>query len=123
MYNGVNVYMVGIDPVRIKAAKDSTFDLIEVSSKTAGSNIAISRTGLTDVDLEVLYEVTLYDAFGSKLQSLPGQTTIGVGQKMIELSEIIPGLSPSATFAYAEFRLVADGNDYVLADNDKIILK
>ena len=123
MYNGVNVYMVGIDPVRIKAAKDSTFDLVEVSSQAAGSNISISRTGSTDVDLEVLYEVTLYDAFGAKLQSLPGQTTIGVGQETIELSEIIFGLSPSATFAYAEFRLVADGNDYVLADNAKIILK
>ena len=67
--------------------------------------------------------MTLYDAFGAKLQSLPGQTTIGVGQETIELSEIIFGLSPSATFAYAEFRLVADGNDYVLADNAKIILK
>lgn len=123
MYNGVNVYMLGLDPVRIKAAKDSTFELVEVSSEKVGSHIAIFRTGSTDVDLEVLYEVSLYDTFGLKLQSLPGQTTIGAGMEVIELSEIIRGLSPAATFAYAEFRLVADGNDYVLADNDKIILK
>lgn len=121
MYNGVNVYMLGIDPVRIKAAKDSSFDLIEVSSQIVGGNISISRTGPTNVGLEVLYEVTLFDAFGTKLQSLPGQTTIDVAQDKIDLNEI--SISPSVTFAYAEFRLVADGNDYVVADNEKIILK
>ena len=124
MYNGVNVYMLGINPVRLKAARNSGFELVEVSlQEAAGGGLSISRTGSTAADLEVLYKVTLFDAFGAKLQTLPGEVTIGLGQDTVELSETSLGLPSPALYAYAECALVADGNDYVLADHDAVILK
>lgn len=122
MFNGVNTFMLGINPVRIKAANDSAFELVEVSSQSTASGVSITRTGSTTDALEVLYELRLFDALGAKLETLVDETTIIVGQNNIELSTASLGLPSAATFAYAEFRLVADGNDYILADDFKIIL-
>jgi len=124
----VNVYMLGVNPVRIKAANDSNFDLVEVSSQStapAGGNsgVSVSRTGSTSVALEVLYEVRLYDAYGARLEILPREVTIAAGQSAISLSTASLGLPSSSSYAYAEFRIEADGNDYVVGENEKIILK
>jgi hypothetical protein len=128
MYNNVNVYMLGVNPVRIKAANDSSFDLVEVSSQStapAGGNsgVSVNRTGSTSVALEVLYEVRLYDAYGARLEILPREVTIAAGQSAISLSTASLGLPSSSSYAYAEFRIEADGNDYVVGENEKIILK
>ena len=128
MYNNVNVYMLGVNPVRIKAANDSNFDLVEVSSQStapAGGNsgVSVSRTGSTSVALEVLYEVRLYDAYGARLEILPREVTIAAGQSVISLSTANLDLPVAASYAYAEFRIEADGNDYVVGENEKIILK
>lgn len=122
MFNGVNTFMLGINPVRIKAVNDNSFDLVEVSSQATANGVSISRTGVTTDALEVLYEIRLFDALGARLDILIGETTIVTGQSNIALSTASLGLPPAATFAYAEFGLVADGNDYVLANNFKVIL-
>jgi hypothetical protein len=123
MFNGVNTYMLGINPVRIKAAMDGAFELVEVSSLSTAGGVSITRSGSTSNPLEVLYEIRLYDALGAKLETLVGDTTIIAGQNTIALNTISMGLPPAVNFAYAEFRLVADGNDYILAADSKIILQ
>ena len=123
MFNGVNTYMLGINPVRIKAAMDGAFELVEVSSLSTAGGVSITRSGSTSNPLEVLYEIRLYDALGAKLETLIGDTTIIAGQNTIALNTISMGLPPAVNFAYAEFRLVADGNDYILAADSKIILQ
>lgn len=122
MYNGVNVYMLGVNPVRIKAAKDSNFELVEVDLHSTGSGISISRTGSTTGSLEVLYKVTLFDAFGAKLETLHKEATITAGLSSVAVTEVTLALPSPATYAYAECALVADGNDYILADTDTVIL-
>ena len=123
MYNNVNVYMLGINPVRIKAANDNSFELVEINSQNTANGVSISRTGSTGNALEVLYEVTLFDDLGAKLNTVIGETSIAAGQSSTVLNTASMGLPSSSTYAYAKFGLVADGNDYVLAsDNDAIIL-
>jgi len=41
---------------------------------------------------------------------------------VISLNASSMGLPSASTYAYAEFGLVADGNDYVLGDDVEIIL-
>ena len=123
MYNNVNVYMLGINPVRIKAANDNSFELVEIDSQNTANGVSISRTGSTGNALDVLYEVTLFDGLGAKLNTVIGETSIAAGQSSIALNTASMGLPSASTYAYAKFGLVADGNDYVLAsDNDEIIL-
>lgn len=122
MFNGVNASMIGIDPVRIKAANDMSFALVEVDSQKTANGVSINRTGSTANTLEVLYEVRLFDAVGARLETLYGETNIVAGQNDITLSTVSLGLPAPATFAYAEFALVADGNDYALTDSFETIL-
>ena len=123
MYNGVNVYMLGIDPVRLKAEQDSSFELIEVAVQNTGAGVTISRSGSVSNALEVLYDVRLFDAQGVRLDTILGETTISMGQMNIELTIASLDLPSANTFDYAEFVLIADGNDYVLADNHKLVLE
>ena len=123
MYNGVNVYMLGIDPVRIKAEQDSSFELVEVASQNTGAGVTVSRSGSVSKALEVLYDVRLFDAQGVRLDTILGETTVTAGQMKIELTIASLGLPSANTFDYAEFVLIADGNDYVLADNHKLVLE
>ena len=123
MYNNVNVYMVGIDPVRIKAAKDSNFELIELSAESVSNGILITRTGSNTEAIDVLYEVVLFDTLGGKIESIKSETTINPGQSTATLSTSNMGLPSASTYAFAEFSLVADGNDYVLSGDVKEILQ
>lgn len=122
MYNNVNVFMLGVNPVRIKAANDSNFNLVEVGSQSIANGVSIARTGSTSNSLEVLYEVILFNAFGKRLDTVVGETTITAGQTTATLNTASMGLPAASTYAYAEFGLVADGNDYVLADDDVEII-
>ena len=123
MYNNVNVYMLGVNPVRIKAANNSSFELVEISSQSTANGVSIARSGSTSNALEVLYEVVLFDAFGARLDTVNGDAIVAAGQNAIALNTASMGLPSSSTYAYAEFRLVADGNDYVLAGSANIILQ
>lgn len=122
MYNGVNVYMLGVDPVRIKAANDSFFELVAVSAQSTVNGVSITRSGTTTQTLEVLYQVKLFNALGDKLETIIGETTIIIGQNTRALSTANLGLPLAGTYSYAEFSLVADGNDYILADNFTTLL-
>jgi hypothetical protein len=113
MYNGVNVYMLGVNPVRIKASTDPTFELVEVGAKASDAGVSLSRTGATTESLEVLYEVSLYDTHDSRLNKVLGQSVIAAGQLSVELTFDSLTLSPSVGFSRAEFSIVPDGNDYV----------
>ncbi|PKH00186.1 hypothetical protein CXF95_06110 [Paraglaciecola sp. MB-3u-78] len=122
MYNDVNVYMLGVDPVRIKASNDPDFMLIEVGAQTNDAGVRLSRTGTTTESLEVLYEVSLYDANDSRLNKLLGESVIAQGQSSVELT--LESLTPSLSsgFSRAEFSIVPDGNDYVIGNAYKFDL-
>lgn len=122
MYNGVNVYMLGIDPVRIKAANNPGFELIETSAQSSADGVTINRSGLGNGALEVLYEVRLFNAFGARLDTVFAEATLAAGQSSLALTTASLGLPPATSYAYAEFALVADGNDYVLAADSEFVL-
>lgn len=123
MYNGVNVFMLGIDPVRVKAEQDSSFELVEVTAQNTGAGVTVSRSGSVSNALEVLYDVRLFDAQGVRLDTILGETTVTAGQMYIELTIASLGLPSANTFDYAEFVLIGDGNNYILADNHKLVLE
>jgi hypothetical protein len=114
--------MLGVDPVRIKAANDSFFELVAVSAQSTVNGVSITRSGTTTQTLEVLYQVKLFNALGDKLETIIGETTIIIGQNTRALSTANLGLPLAGTYSYAEFSLVADGNDYILADNFTTLL-
>jgi hypothetical protein len=114
MFNGINVYMLGIDPVRIKASNDPSFDLVEVDIQTSDSGLTLSRSGNRSESLEVLYEVSLYDANDTRLNKVLGEREIAAGQSSLEFSVESLALPPLSDFSRAEFSIVPDGNDYVV---------
>jgi len=114
--------MLGIDPVRIKAANDSSFELVAVGAQGTANGVSVTRSGTTTQTLEVLYQVKLFNALGDKLETIIGETTIVAGQNTRALSTANLGLPSAGTYAYAEFSLVADGNDYILSDDFTTLL-
>ena len=100
-----------------------TFELVEVTAQNTGASVSVSRSGSVSNALEVVYDVRLFDAQGVRLDTILGETTVTAGQMKIELTIASLGLPSANTFDYAEFVLIADGNDYVLADNHKLVLE
>jgi hypothetical protein len=122
MYNGVNVYMLGINPVRVKAMQDSSFELVEIAAQSTEAGVTVSRSGSVSDALDVLYEIRLFDGQGVRLDTILGETTINVGQSNIELTITSLNLPLANTFNHAEFVVIADGNDYVLSDVYNVVL-
>ena len=116
MYDGDNAYMLGINPVRIKAAKGLLDELVEVNVEDSGSDIRIARSGIAMESLEVLYEIRGYSSTNDWVATSHGEVTLAANQTSLSLNP--NGLSQPSDSAVAstQFWLIADGNDYILAE-------
>jgi len=120
MYDGDNAYMMGINPVRIKAAKGLLDELVEVSVESSGSNISISRSGIAMQSLELLYEVRGYNSNGQWVATSHGELTMTSNQNTMTLNPSALSQPIDGQVVSTEFWLIADGNDYILAEKRSV---
>ncbi|MGB2360183.1 MAG: hypothetical protein ACPH64_08080, partial [Porticoccaceae bacterium] len=120
MYDGDNAYMLGINPVRIKAAKGLLDELVEVSVESSGSNISISRSGIAMQSLELLYEVRGYNSNGQWVATSHGELTMTSNQNTMTLNPSALSQPIDGQVVSTEFWLIADGNDYILAEKRSV---
>ena len=123
MYDGDNVYMLGINPVRIKAAKGILSQLVEVSAVAAGDSINLSRSGSTGAALEVLYEVKGFDAGGELVETRYGTANFqcSAEQSNPQLTQAFFALVGNQVVSET-FSVIPDGNDYVTSANTDVQL-
>ncbi|UPW19546.1 hypothetical protein M0C34_04510 [Agarivorans sp. TSD2052] len=121
MYDGENVLMLGINPVRIKVAKGILPELLEVSAVVEGENIIVSRSGDNSLPLSVLYEVKGLDLNESLMFSEFGQFTFPATQsrQMISLDSL--QLPVEEGYTSTVFELVPDGNSYI-SNHQQVLL-
>ena len=120
MYDGDNAYMLGINPVRIKAAKGLLDELVEVSVESSGSNISISRSGIAMQSLELLYEVRGYNSNGQWVATSHGELTMTSNQNTMTLNPSALSQPIDGQVVSTEFWLIADGNDYIVAEKRSV---
>ena len=120
MYDGDNAYMLGINPVRIKAAKGLLDELVEVSVESSGSNISISRSGIAMQSLELLYEVRGYNSNGQWVATSHGELTMTSNQNTMTLNPDALSQPIDGQVVSTEFWLIADGNDYIVAEKRSV---
>lgn len=116
MYDGDNAYMLGINPVRIKAAKGLLDELVEVSVASSGSNISISRSGIAMQSLELLYEIRGYNTNGDWVATSQGELSMASNQNTLSLNPSSLNQPDGSQVVSTEFWLIADGNDYIVAE-------
>jgi hypothetical protein len=122
MYDGDNVIMLGFNPVRVKYEQGFISELIEVDATPAGTSIQISRTGGTSDALEVLYEVRGYNAEGQRVETTYGEIDVPGGQASVNLSISSIVQPTGGDVASTSFRLVDDGNDYIVGEGREVDL-
>ncbi len=123
MYDGDNAYMVGINPVRIKAAKGLLDELVEVSVEDdSGNDIRIARSGIAMQSLEVLYEIRGYNSAGDWVATSHGEVTLAANQTSLTLNPSSLSQPSGSTVASTQFWLIADGNDYIVAEQRSLEL-
>ncbi len=117
MNDGDNVYLMGINPAVIKADKGISSGLVQVTVTQSGDDVTISKTGLTTELLEVLYEVNWLDSNSEIIETTYGEVIIPAGQNELTVSYTDIQEAGSLGIASAVISVVADGNDYILGDN------
>lgn len=122
MNDGRNVYLVCIDPVRVKVSKGLLPSLVEVTVGSSDDGPVISRTGSTGSSLPVIYQVEAVNGSGVVVGRAYGEATIPSGQQSVTLStDQIPIPSGSGTQSVV-FYVMADGNDYVVGSEQSVNL-
>ena len=123
MYDGDNVYMLGINPVEIKLAKGLLAQRVNVTATLeSGGNIRVSRSGSTTGSLDVLYEVRGSDSAGNWVTTGYGELTIAAQQSGFSIDPAgldLPTASAALTY---DFLVVPDGNDYLLGSETRVAL-
>jgi len=122
MYDGDNVYLVGINPVEIKLATGVLSERVEVSSTVDAGEIVVTRTGNGSGALEVLYEVRGFNATGELVSTAYGELEISAQSDSLIVDHGGLTMPSGASVASKIFVLVADGNDYLLGDVETILL-
>jgi hypothetical protein len=118
-----NVIVTRIDPVRLKSALGLISALTEVSVGRLPDSVmphfVIARTDSTAGDQDVLYKLTFIEDDGVKHDHY-GNTSIprGVTSIKIDLKQLM-GQAP-AKLTGGLLTIIANGNDYILAENHKI---
>ena len=115
MYDGDNTFMLGINPVRIKAAKGILSELVEVSTELASDKVAIDRNGYSTGSLEVLYKITAYNADNKIVDQSQGIVTLPAGEQrtLVDISSLTMPQAPASSRIV--FSVIADGNDYIVS--------
>lgn len=122
MYDGDNTFLLGINPVRIKAAKGLLAELVEVSAQAAGNMITIERTGAAANSLEVLYAVRAYDGQDKLIEEAYGALILPAGENSLTVDPNSLSLPQSSNANNLSFSVVADGNDYVIGTQRRVDL-
>lgn len=114
MYDNDNVLMLGIDPVRLKVAQGILPELVTVNLERLDDAVTVSRSGSTASELEVLYDVLIFDAEGELNETIQQAVTVNVGNSSASLS--FSQLTPAYVSAEQQVtvQLVNDGNDYIV---------
>jgi hypothetical protein len=120
MYDGDNAYMMGINPVRIKAAKGLLDELVEVSVQSSDSDISIARSGIAMDSLDVLYEIRGYNSSGDWVATSHGEITLAANQTSLTLDPSSLSQPTGSTVASTQLWIIADGNDYIVAEQRNI---
>ena len=121
MYDGDNVYMLGINPVEIKLAKGLLSQRIEVTAAMeSGGNIRVSRSGSAAASLDVLYEVRGSDSNGNWVATGYGKLTIAAQQSGFSIDPIDLDLPTGSSAIAYDFLVVPDGNDYLIGDDTTV---
>ena len=112
MYDGDNVYMIGINPVKLKVAKGILTELVEVTAAAQGATVTVSRNSAGSAALDVLYEVRGMDASGAWIATTYGSLNLPANQTSLTVNA--SSLQGPAGVASRLFVLIADGNQYVI---------
>lgn len=120
--SGDNVHMIGFNPVRVKYAQSLISELIEVDATAVGNSVQVSRSGGTSGALEVLYEVRGYNASGQRVETTYGEVDVPSGQASVSLSVSSIDQPSGGDVVSTVFRLVDDGNDYIVGDGREVNL-
>ena len=122
MYDGDNTFLLGINPVRIKAAKGILAELVEVSAQSMGNMITVERTGTSTNALQVLYAVRAYDAQDKLIEETYGTLSLPAGADSLTVDPNGLSLPQSSNADTLSFVVVADGNDYIIGDQRSVDL-
>jgi hypothetical protein len=120
MFDRENVYMMGINPVRLKLAKGIISELIEVNVQTVDGALQISRSGSTENSLEILYQTDYLNTSDDLVGSAYGELLFATGESLLMVDpDELSAFSESQTTGLL-FSLIADGNDYVVGINQSV---
>ena len=118
MYDDDNVYLMGINPVQIKAEKGILPELVEVSAAVSSDNLIITRTGIASEPLEVLYEIDYTDSNGETIETENAKATIAKGETSVVVNIDSNQKRALRGIQNAVLSVKADLNDYVLGESE-----
>jgi hypothetical protein len=122
MYDGDNTFMLGINPVRIKAAKGFLPELVQVTAQAGNNGITVNRSGQTTTSLEVLYGIKGYDSNNNVVGETFGTITLTAGQANIVINSESLTQPQDDLIIKRDFTIIPDGNDYVTGEQRVVVL-
>ena len=122
MYDGDNTFMLGINPVRIKAAKGILPELVQVTAQASNNGITIIRSGQTTASLEVLYAINGYDSANKLVATTNGILTLSTGQASLAIDPDNLSQPQDGSIIKREFIIIPDGNDYITGEQREVEL-
>jgi hypothetical protein len=108
--------MLGINPVRIKAAKGILPELVQVTAQVSDNGITVNRSGQTTASLEVLYAIKGYDGNNNVVAETLGTITLSAGQANIVINPESLTQPQDDLIIKRDFTIIPDGNDYVTGE-------
>ena len=111
-----NVYMLKVDPVKVKVAKGLLPELVTINLEAVDDDFVISRDAGIDKDLEIIYKVegklngvTSYSSYHKSIITKENTS------KIIKLEDI--SIPDNTNINEVSFSVIPDGNDYIVEDN------
>ena len=124
MYDGVNVFLMRVNPVRLKVAMGLLPTLVQVSAAydSGTREVVVSRTGGTTSTLESLYKIEGLGDQDTVVQTVYGNTNLPAGATSTGLPVQLFNLSDPA-IQRIRFTVMADGDNYVTADPHSVVIE
>ncbi|MBI9099650.1 MAG: hypothetical protein JEY91_14315 [Spirochaetaceae bacterium] len=113
MYDGENVYLMGVNPVSVKVENGILPELVKASGIQSGDDVVVSRTGITTDSLEILYEVNWLNNSSEIVETTYGEAIIPAGESELTITAAQIQQATSTGITSAVFSVEADGNDYI----------
>lgn len=122
MFDDENVYLMGVDPVRIKVEKGVLPELVEVNVTSNDDLITLSRTGETQDSMEIIYDLSILDKSIDTVDKVYGELVIPAGESELNITPAEFMEVDSLEVGDVVFSVKADGNDYVLGSDRNVII-